>query len=513
MAITTTKRTYRVPRCVQPQQIEALRGGDPMLYEALKALANCQSIEVVTEVGGEGGGGTPEILLIANTHDADKEITLPDPATFTDPKTIVSVKNWNGGVHELHILPGAGGTIDGIADGIRTKTNNQGYRFRYAVTPEYESNYGWVCIQTVFGGDTVGTIAGAPPPGTPGIQLCDADLPDWILDPTLAAAYEVLSAASGTYTKPVGPYFYIACVGFGSGGGGGDGAANNSGDYTGGGAGGGAGARKIQIWPYDEFPDSVAYTIHQGGLGAPGRTCPPDTSGDGAAGSDGGPAYLGDIGDPLFFVGGGKAGTGGVMVSVTSTGGQGGSWTQDGTRLGTNVNGTGGDGAGSMRNTGDGFYGTPQGTLSGNAECGGGSGAGAGEGWLDHGGAPSGGSSLHGAAGGGLGGSALVAPLDLTPATAGGSTGTSNGGGADPGTSGLPGSGDGAHATPGTGLNGGPGGGGGGAMFTPDASGRGGNGGIPGGGGGGGGAVFGGGTKSTGGGGDGARGELRMYAI
>jgi hypothetical protein len=454
---------------------------------------------------GPGGGGMPtdEILIIADTSASDQTVTLPDPATLPSLTTIINVKNWNSAGYELHIDPGVGVTIDSFTDGIRTRTDNQGYRFRWGPSADEGPVDGWVCIETIFGGGEGGTASGPPPEGTPGLQACDDVLPDWILDYTLAADYQVLTDESGTYTKPaVSGAHFVACVGWGSGAGGSEGAANNSGDYTAGGAGSGGGARKAWIWDYDSFPASVAYAIHQGGLGALGRTCPPDTAGAGTRGSDGGPSTLTEstTGD-VFFVGGGLAGDPGIMINLASTGGQGGSFEQDGTTLADNVNGYDGFGAGGMRaNAGD---------ETGNAECGGASGAGHDE----PGTWPEGGSSLHGGCGSGHGGAALVAPLDLTQPTAGGSTGSTNGGGGAPGVSGLPGSQDAGSGAPGTGLDGGQGAGGGGAMFTPDTSGEGGDGGIPGGAGGPSGAVFGGGTKKTGAGGKGARGELRMYVI
>src|SRR5512135_1865290 len=78
-------------------------------------------------VTGGGGGPSNEILVIVDTSASDQTFTLPDPASLPD-KTVLNVKNWNGGLNEMHIAPGVGLTIDGGTDGIRTRTNNQGYR-------------------------------------------------------------------------------------------------------------------------------------------------------------------------------------------------------------------------------------------------------------------------------------------------------------------------------------------------------------------------------------------------
>lgn len=452
-----------------------------------------------------GIGGSDELFYAVDTSTADQVFTLPDPATLPTPFiTPVNVLNWNGGVFELHIV----GTIDGFADGIRTRTNQQGYRFRWGaeMIPPVS---GWACAETKWGGDPGGTAAGGPPEGAPGIVACGSTVPNWIQFPDMAADYQVLTAASGTYTKPVGSYTFVGVVGFGSGGGGGTGNGGDSADNQGGGAGGGGGARKVEIFDYDTFPASVTYAIHQGGAGGAQIDIPPATVGNRTLpGADGGESTLTDSTPTIIFsVGGGLGGPGGVQFAMNDVGGQGGSWDQNGTVLGTNANGTGGDGGGGCAGARDNFFGNPIAC----AECGGGGGGGLGLGNPTPSGGM-GGSSDVGGGGGGSGSGVFIAPISIYRGGDGGGHSGLNGGGAP---AGINVSQNGADGAAGTGLQGGEGGGGGMGCTGPldGTSGRGGDGGIPGGGGGGSGAPLIGGARHVARGGNGARGEIRMYVV
>ena len=245
---------------------------------------------------GGGGGVSNEILIIADTSTADQEVTLPDPTSLPD-NTVINVKNWASGGYELHIAPGVGGTIDGVSDGIRTKTPNQGYRLRYGPSADEGSasglglhrddlrrGFGWhldwraarghAGHRRVFGCDT--QLDREPGPGA---ELRSAHR-------RRAAPGRSRSSRRGIRRR--------GSVRLG-GGGGGTGHGGDSAYNQGGGFGGGGGARKI-VRSATTTPSQtrLPYGIHQGGAGGAQIDIPPAAVGSRVnPGEDGGPAWLG----------------------------------------------------------------------------------------------------------------------------------------------------------------------------------------------------------------------------
>lgn len=478
-----------------------------------------------------GGMGGNEQLLIVDMSAGDQVVTLGDPAGLPDGY-VLNVKVWRGGVHELHIAPGIAGTIDELADGIRTRTNQQGYRLTLASNSD-PALTGWACIETAYGGEPAAANVGdiIPPIG---VVPCDST--EWITGERIALLAEYIEeiTADGPWSKPVGSYAFGAFLGYGGGGGGGGAMTLGSGDDGNPGTGGGGGARKLQIYNYSDIPATVTVAIGQGGAGAPAKD-------RGESPEDGSPGTATTVG-AIFSAGAG--GGGGKASRIGGAGG--GGWDGDGATVGAtspcavggspqvsatcNANGAecgaGGTGVSSTKNQSEA---APKGC----AESGGGAGGGGKDDASGTNGNAGGhgGSSRYGGGGGGTGGFNLgggtgeygnnqsgsdggrgsTYPVD--PINGGGGRGGifSHAGGAN---SGLPGA-------DGSGYRAGNGGGGGGGYQDPVGSpsganhgGDGGDGGFPAGGGGGSSSFYANGNppERTGKGGDGANGRLWFFA-
>jgi len=408
-------------------QKEALRK-DAHLYEALEAIEKW--INTAAAAAGPAAG---EILIVADTSLADRTVVLPKPT-----ESIVNVKNYNGGVHNLHI-DGGGLPIDEYTDGIDTHTNNQGFSFQF-----WKEGNRWIVIDTCFGGDEG---AGGPPPEVPPPKVagCLTTIPDGVTPTDIQSFRE-----PGTWIKPsIGTWavFTVISPG-GAGAGGSSGSWRGTGD-VGGGGGGGGGGKKTVAFKLVDLPVTLAIAPGKGGVHNTNRANRSTGHEDGYEGTDGDTAT---VGVTLIVVPGGKHGVAGTNFLI-------------------GAGGLGGD--------------------AGSADCNGGQGG-------DHGGTATGNGSLNGAPGGGAGGRVTDPVLGHQNGYAGGLTGTtSSGSGAAGGAGSYGTAANGGDGTPGvTGVDAKTpgGGGGGGGPCIPDPSsyphgGDGGAGGWPGGGGGGGGAA------------------------
>lgn len=308
--------------------------------------------------GGGSGLGVPEFLVVCDTSAGDVLFTLPDPATLPDPKSIINVKNINGGVNTLTIAPGIAVTIDSYAGNISTHTNNQGYRFRLAQSadtklPDGSTPTGWVCIETCFGGDVPVSTPLPPAPYTPG--PCSAPIPS-------VGSFDIQIFRGGTFTwaKPAGfkagaGNCVVDVIGPGGGGAAGTWRTCAGLPLTGGQCGGG-GARGQGVFDPASLPATVAVSAPLGGAGGlavPGSFNPPGAN-------PSGPAEFGSVGDPWYVKGDyGHGGNTGVDGSKGGGGQVGGSFGRNG----------GGYGGGSGVSGGSSVCGAPAGGNGAEYNC------------------------------------------------------------------------------------------------------------------------------------------------
>ena len=233
--------------------------------------------------------------------------------------------------------------------------------------------------------------------------------------------------SGGTWTKPTtfNPKVVIVEL-IGAGGGGGAGASLATAVVAKGGGGGGGGAWTRDVFAASDLGSTVTVTLGTGGTaGTPGAA--------GAAGGAGGVGGNSTFGSFLTAYGGGGGAGGAISAAVTGGGGGGGTGGAGGS--GSTSGGTGGlptaatNGAG-----GQGVTGTVAVSTTGNAEFGGGAGAGSANPPVA---SSLGGSSLRGGGGGGAGGSHSAVPANVAGGAGGRSSAYSAGGGGSVGTDGA----------------------------------------------------------------------------